>query len=187
VTGENLSVPVRLAEDAYRTEYVVNLLDDGTLFGDGSEMLDIERAAQRFYELFEDEYDFLVIRSSHSLLNVLNGFNRPVHNDVEGIGLDLFNFADLYGSAGRLKNVLFINFWLLGPFIHELAHTWANLLSPFNTESYGAHWGLANVGGVLGGTETFEAQDDGRYRVPEIAFPRTGVGVTPRSNSISWD
>lgn len=170
------SMPVRIAHDAYRTDHVVNLVDDGSLFGSGAEMLDLQRSARRFYELFEDEYDFLLIRSSHPLVNGLHGFNRAAQNQVQGIGLDVFDSTHVYGSSGQLKNLLFINFRLVGPFVHELAHAWANFLPAFNWEIYGAHWGLSNVSGVLGGSAGFTMQEDGRYRAPGKALTSSWGG-----------
>lgn len=87
-------------------------------------------------------------------------------NEVEGIGLAPRDETELWGSAGHFKSALFINFRLMGPLIHELAHNWANYLELFENVRWGGHWGVSDVRGVLGGNvTTFEKIEEGVYAV----------------------
>jgi hypothetical protein len=157
----------KLSDHAYRTDHVVNLVDDGTLFVLSQPFVDLPATANRFYQYFDDDYDFLVVRSALPLSNGAHGFNISARNDVSGIGVGLFDDTAEYGSGGRLQSATFINFRLLGPLIHELAHNWANFLGPFGSSFWNGHWGLSDVQGVLGGNAVFiNDLGDGEYAVP---------------------
>ena len=166
VDGEAAKVQ-KLSDDAYQADHVVNLVDDGTLFELLPPFVDLRVTARRFYQYFADEYDFLVVRSALPLSNGAHGFNIHVRNDISGIGIRPFDDSAEFGSAGRLQSATFINFRLLGPLIHELAHNWANFLRPFGGPFWGGHWGLSDVQGVLGGRAVFiNALGDGEYAIP---------------------
>ena len=117
----------------------------------------------RFYERFNDEFDFLIFISN--VQEPDQGSLWPfaaydfVKNDVQGIGLDNF-FDDGWGSAGKLQGVIFFQYfgvWLdeqgtytsLGTLIHELMHRWANYIVPPYPPD--AHWGFNSQHGWLGG------------------------------------
>jgi hypothetical protein len=164
---EEAAVVQKLSDDAFRADHVVNLVDDGTLFVLSQPFVDLRAIGRRFYQHFSDDYDFLVVRSSMALSNGLHGLSTNVHNDIKGIGLPELDLSEEFGSAGRLQSATFINFCLLGPLVHEIAHNWANHLSEFGDCFWGGHWGLSNVQGVLGGNATyFESVGDGAYAVP---------------------
>ncbi len=117
----------------------------------------------RFYEYFEDEFDFLIFISN--IQEPDQGSLWPfaayisVKNEVEGIGLDNF-FDDGWESAGKLQGVIFFQYfgvWFdpldtitsLGTLIHELMHRWANyIVPPFPPDP---HWGFNSQHGWLGG------------------------------------
>jgi hypothetical protein len=71
-----------------------------------------------------------------------------VKNDIQGIGLYLFDHTANYGSAGKLKGVYFLykNNIDVGPVIHEMTHCWANWAVPQNSA---LHWD--SVKGILTG------------------------------------
>jgi len=180
VAGARLSEPTRLSANVYRSDHVLNLVDQGDLFrasgrvpsgvmghGFSNEYgLDFAQVSALFYEHLPDEFDFLVIRSAHSLINGVHGVNIGVKNEVAGIGLEPFDNAEHWSSGGRLRSALFINFGLVGPLVHELAHNWSTFLALFNSNFWGGHWGLSDVGGVLGGNaEAFEQLEEGVYAV----------------------
>ena len=131
----------------------------------------------RFYEHFEDEFDFLIFISN--VQEPDQGSLWPfaayvsVKNEVQGIGLDIF-FDDGWGSAGKLQGVIFFQYfgvWFdplgtftsLGTLIHELMHRWANYIVPPYPPD--AHWGFNNQGGWLGfGSELIDL-GDGKFSV----------------------
>ena len=122
--------------------------------------------AARFYEHFNDEFDFLIF-----FANVLRreielepgshdgAFFNHVKNDVQGIGLDTFSDNSNWESAGKLQGVIFSSVYepyhpifgysdfRQGQLLHELMHRWANFVVPTN---FGSHWGPSSPGGVLG-------------------------------------
>jgi hypothetical protein len=170
VAGD-LSDPEPLQRGAARSDYILNLVEPDILVSLSEPGVDMERASRRFYEYFEDDYDFLVVRSALPLANGLNGTNFKVKNEVDGIGLDLFDDTEEFGSAGRLQGTTFINFRHIGPLVHEIAHNWANYLDVFEADAFGFHWGFTDVQGVLGGYATsFELLGTNRYGVPENAL-----------------
>ena len=125
-------------------------------------------ATMEFYEIFEDEFDFLMILSNIELgdnpLKPYRGAFFTVSNEVEGIGMVNFR-TDEWGSETRLQGVLDLP-WKqgmgFGPVLHELMHRWGNFVlavEPFT------HWGWSSINGQLGGFDIDELVDlgGGRY------------------------
>ena len=122
--------------------------------------------AARFYEHFNDEFDFLIFFANVDRTDELapgaydGSFYNHVKNDVQGIGLSTFSNNSNWGSAGKLQGVIFFSIYepyhpifeysdfRQGILLHELMHRWANFIIP-NT-SNPSHWGLSSPGGVLG-------------------------------------
>lgn len=104
--------------------------------------------AQEFFRTHADVYDFLVVFSSFEFPTIAAGgghdkedvlaFHRGVRNDVKGIGLELFDHSQLYGSRGVLQSYIdmaAVTRWsnstsdpnydlLLSVFAHEMQHRW---------------------------------------------------------------
>ena len=175
---DGIIAPVqKLSDTAYLADHSVNLVDDGTLFVLSQPFVDFGAIGRRFYEYFSDDYDFLTFRSSLDLSNGANGLSVHVHNDVTGIGIASFDDSEVYGSAGRLQSITFINFRLLGPLVHEIAHTWANFLNLFGGRFWGGHWGFSDVQGVLGGhATTIQDLGNGQYVIPRNSSISTTGG-----------
>ncbi|MFH1568762.1 MAG: T9SS type A sorting domain-containing protein [Gemmatimonadota bacterium] len=157
-----------MAGGARRTERVVNLADP-QLFSSSTRWpcgIDLAAVARRFYELFPDEYDFLQVRAGIAMSNGLHGQSVRVRNRVQGLGLPDTDESGDYGGPSSLQSVIFINFRLHGPLVHEVSHTWANYLELFESQFWGAHWGFSDVGGVLG-DRGFEPllRADGSYQI----------------------
>ena len=96
-----------------------------------------------FYELFEDEFDFLIVMSNIELgddnFRRYRGAYYGVSNDVEGIGIDTFH-NDGWGSNGWLQGVVHLPYkqgFGEGPVLHELMHRWGNSI----VHGLGGHWG----------------------------------------------
>ena len=135
--------------------------------------------AARFYERFNDEFDFLIFISN--VLEPNQGSLFPfaayasVKNEVQGIGLHNF-FDDGWESAGKLQGVIFFQYFSasydpelgwgtsLGTLIHELMHRWAAYLGEPLSDG---HWGFINQRGWLGGRDWLEVIDrgDGTFRI----------------------
>ena len=134
--------------------------------------LPLEEYTKRFYEHFEDNFDFLFVASnlvdSPDILGA-SGYHISVKNDVQGIGVPLFSDTGMWGSPGRLQGVIGLPFvasfeseWTpigRGPGVHEVMHRWANFLWPA-----GAHWGFSSANGILGGFDIALLEDHGSGR-----------------------
>ena len=129
----------------------------------------LEDYANDFYELFEDEFDFLIVMSNIELgddnFRRYRGAYYGVSNDVEGIGKDPFH-NDGWGSDEQLQGLVHLPYkqgFGEGPVLHELMHRWGN--SIVEGLGAGAHWGWSDVHGQLGGFESDELVDlgGGRY------------------------
>ena len=170
LVGGELPMVQKLSDAAYRTDHVVNLVDDGTLFVLSEPFVDLRATANRFYDYFDDDYGFLTVRSALPVSNRTHGFHLGIRTDVSGIGVPLFDDTPVFGSDGRLRSATFVNFRLLGPLVHELTHNWANFLVPFGGLFWGGHWGVSDVNGVLGGRVIFiDDIGDGQYAIPRNA------------------
>ncbi|MEK6983307.1 MAG: hypothetical protein AABX33_01940 [Nanoarchaeota archaeon] len=98
---------------------------------------------KEFYKHNSDIYDFLVIYAAFPTIS--QAYYQQVINNVEGIGLEIFDYSRFYGNNGKLKGYLFmqnLNYlnepsprdkdgvtrdWDLddsGPDLHEIAHQW---------------------------------------------------------------
>ena len=127
-----------------------------------------EDYAARFYEQFNDEFDFLVF-----VPNMARGeqewdgaFYVSVKNDVQGIGQRIYSNNSSFGSAGKLQGVIsFMGFFpppefidnsclrcsdiRNGTLLHEFMHRWGNFVVPITSYPGGPHWGFSSSGGYL--------------------------------------
>ena len=111
----------------------------------------------RFYETYDDEFDFLYL-----LAEVDHGTGRysGAHRAaMPENGLPSAADDPGWGSASRLKGVVALRLGDSGngPTLHETSHHWGMFLdSSFGfgrdrTMNFGPHWGVASVNGQLGG------------------------------------
>ena len=129
--------------------------------------------AARFYEYFNDEFDFLVfvanLTSDRLEPGVPHGaYYVGVKNDVKGVGQLIFAEGQRWESAKELQGVIYINTYdyswggdfVNGVLLHELMHRWANFVVP----PY-PHWGFINDHCILDGYNISTMIDlgDGRY------------------------
>jgi hypothetical protein len=112
------------------------------------------QATRRLYEVFQDEFDFIVFvpasEGQHHAITEL-GTSVRVSNDVQGLGLPLFDDTAWYGSEGRLQSAVMlggIKHVVSGPSLRELGKRWGNGFLPTASPNY---FGFSDVGGQLGG------------------------------------
>ena len=97
---------VSLASDMRCGAHVVNLevpADDPAGLWDPP-FTDIDGILTRFYQVFGDDYDFANVVFLHPDLTA-NRDHFGTRNDVQGIGLPIFNNTATFGSAGTLLGV----------------------------------------------------------------------------------
>ena len=103
-----------------------------------------QELAKEFLKSHEDEYDFIVVFSNFHFQmpdDESKAFYYPVRNDVEGIGLPLFDDSSLFGSNGKLQgmidmgNILTLN---ANPFDPEFEET-LSLLAHEQMHRWGAY------------------------------------------------
>ena len=94
-------------------------------------------AAKKFYRSNPDEYEMLIFFPNFSVGS--GSFGTPVRNDTRGIGLELMDKGEEYGSQKRLEHVVLITHFLdfpddpyqhwgkhslLSIIAHEVGHRW---------------------------------------------------------------
>jgi hypothetical protein len=122
-----------------------NTLDNNTVDGKIKTICKNE-----IYSVLKDDFDFIIFDMNNIDLPVGMPYGQytGVKNDIQGIGLYLFDHTANYGSAGKLKGIYFLykNNIDVGPVVHEMTHCWANWAVPQNN---GLHWD--SVKGILTG------------------------------------
>jgi hypothetical protein len=111
-------------------------------------------ASNRLYEVFADDFDFIVFVPASAGQHVAlehDGESVRVRNDIEGLGLPIYDTSGVYGSSGRLQSTILlggIQHIVEGPSLRELGKRWGNALVP---SSHIGYFGFSDVGGQLGG------------------------------------
>jgi Leucine-rich repeat (LRR) protein len=137
----------------------------------------IARDTRTFFRYFRDSFDFLVaVRNLHGFSYRTEDYDfgplygaRMIHvaNSIRGTGLSTFDRRIHFGSNAVLKGVdetVLIDGIFGDTLLHEIAHLWANHITP-REGSISAHWGFSSANGVLGGFDLADLVDhgDGRY------------------------
>lgn len=142
--------------------------------------------SKAFLQTHPDRYDFLVIFSNFdfAMESDTKAFYLEIKNDVQGIGLDLFDRSALYGSRGVLQGIIEMGNLerlssdpldpkfsaTMGILSHEILHRWAarvrfreqdGSISTRLLGRDGAHWSflLDTMGSVLYGNRWHENGD----------------------------
>ena len=153
------------------------------------------------YKKYTDDYDFIfLVLNEASIPNGINYYGKYISasNDIQGIGLDVFDFTSDYGSGGKLKGIMQLSgrdFLQSGPALHELMHYWGNF--SLDTEapqyvsgtsgtsqsvSYKPHWGYTGGSskGQLGGFDQSTLEVDGNnYKVGQFGNFANGGNSVP--------
>lgn len=139
---------------------------------------ELYRAAERFYQHFSDDYDFLYVFSDGPVEGATAAARfTPVRRpSIPGTGINRATTNTRYpASATRLRGAVGVNFNAVGngPTLHETLHYWSMFLSSSfgfgrdRDQSFGAHWGVAGVFGQHGGFDPMTL----RCKVPADAQP----------------
>ena len=153
------------------------------------------------YKKYTDDYDFIfLVLNEASIPNGINYYGKYISasNDIQGIGLNVFDFTSDYGSGGKLKGIMQLSgrdFLQSGPALHELMHYWGNF--SLDTEapqyvsgtsgtsqsvSYKPHWGYTGGSskGQLGGFDQSTLEVDGNnYKVGQFGNFANGGNSVP--------
>jgi len=98
----------------------VNLSDAGPTAGGAAAVgerfaqqaqVDLVELSRKFFRTHPDLYDQLVIWSDAPLITDAFAYETTVANEITGIGLDTFNLSSDFGSAGRLRSLVVMD-WL---------------------------------------------------------------------------
>ena len=99
---------VRIDDRVQYASHAVNIVDadfgDSRVLG-GDTALNLPEITGLFYEHFADENEVIAVVSQAMQLGGYTGFHHVVRNDIDGIGLELFDQSATYGSAGVLQAV----------------------------------------------------------------------------------
>ena len=148
-----------------------------------------EAIAKYLYGYFKDDFDCIMLISKEekcpSTISYY-GINMTISNEVQGLGVSIYNDAKYYGSDGKLMSLMYLPYvdaikW--GPTLHEFCHCWANFAIPSVVDG---HWGICggNTKGQLGGFEqsTLQTNVDGnanKYSVGSFGTNANGGNGVP--------
>ncbi|MDN5204896.1 fibronectin type III domain-containing protein [Fulvivirgaceae bacterium BMA10] len=140
---------IQLASDIIAGPNIINIIDQVPT---GS--FDFVGWTQKFFDHFNDDYDFINIVIAPSQPG--NRFHFQIKNDVQGIGSSIFDNTDQYGSNGKLQGINFfpISFFFDGAstaYQHELGHQWINHSKTPNLSHGAPHWPISDLAsGIMG-------------------------------------
>jgi hypothetical protein len=81
----------------------------GERFADKAQ-LDTVEVARKFYRSHPDNYDQLVIWTDATVIDNAFAFESTVANEIRGIGVEQFDASRDFGSGGRLRSFLMMDF-----------------------------------------------------------------------------
>ena len=158
----------------------------------------ISEKTKKIYESFEDAFDFIVFVSANEKTpaNLYSGRHFRVQNQIEGLGLPIYDNSAQYGSSeGKLKAVIHMaRLYSIsyGPMLHEIVHLWGNYL--FKAKgvwtsgeiSLTSHWGYSNVGGQLGGFDSWKHLGSDLYEASLNSVKGGFGGFANGGNSVPY-
>jgi len=71
--------------------------------------LDIVALSRKFYATHGDLYDQLVVWTDASYVQEAFAYEVTVANEIQGIGVDVYDLATEYGSAGRMRSLVMMD------------------------------------------------------------------------------
>lgn len=111
------------------------------------------RAYQKLYSVLPDVFDFAMVQPGMQIFKPENlaenvPYNVLVSNQVQNIGVNIFDDSHKFGSSGRLKSAIFMSFSSIAVLDHEIGHAWGPaiaqslglLSSRYNYDVDQGHW-----------------------------------------------
>lgn len=98
----------------------VNLSDTGPTSGGGAAVgerfaqdsqLDLVALTKKFYQSHPDNYDQLVLWTDAPVITDAFAYETTVKNEIRGIGIDTYDLSPDFGSAGRLRSLVVMD-WI---------------------------------------------------------------------------
>jgi hypothetical protein len=98
----------------------VNLSDAGPIDGGAGALgerfaeepqLDVVGLAKKFYRTHPDNYDQVVLWTDAPVITDAFAYETTVKNEIRGIGVDTYDIAGEFGSGGRLRSIVVMD-WL---------------------------------------------------------------------------
>ncbi|HWV37885.1 MAG TPA: hypothetical protein VN033_05345 [Vulgatibacter sp.] len=126
---------------------------------------DVFHSLHRFYEVFPDEFDFVVFMTEVGYPPAVGVYTTVNREAMPSIGRK-WKIADQRSPSRRVLGAISQKYGSAGPTLHEIAHHWAAWLSNDLGFSQG-HWYYAGVNGILGGFD------------PETLFCEAPEGARP--------
>ncbi len=71
--------------------------------------IDLVALSQKFYGSHPDGYDQLLVWTDRNLVYDAFAYEMTVANEIQGIGVDLYDLSKSYGSAGGLRSVVMMD------------------------------------------------------------------------------
>jgi len=160
----------QLANNIYATQYALFIVDEN---GDSFDITDWPlgnvrcgkenfEVTQQLYTILPDSFDFIITMPAHNIYKPDNyAENVPyfvrAKNEIQNIGIDIFDNTSDFGSAGRLMGTIYHSWSSYGAILdHEIGHAWmADIgeslgLTRGEDSGYTNHWNkYSDIGGQM--------------------------------------
>jgi hypothetical protein len=122
IYGATIGVPdavVGLSPGRTGTFTTVNLSNPGPTDGGSAAVgerfaqnaqVDLVALTRKFYRSHDDNYDQLVLWTDAPVITDAFAYETTVKNEVQGLGIDSFDLAGDFGSAGRLRSLVVMDY-----------------------------------------------------------------------------
>jgi len=139
---EATSVPeiYQVNSNFQHTSHVANIVDEDLEY----EEYNLHQAYETYYEHFPDDRHSIILLSTEISKNTpsVSGRSFRVANDIQGIGLGIFDYSENYHSNGVLEqHIILVNGGEdSGVLLHELHHRWGIKTHPEFHMNLSGHW-----------------------------------------------
>lgn len=189
--------------DAYYNKWAAFIIDkDGKLLDGKLPLCDVkcgkgnQEVFKRFYKYFPDIFDFLIVMPSVPIYRPNDlAENVPyfvqVRNNIKGIGIDTIDRGAEFGSAKKLKGIIYHSFGYGAILDHEIGHNWSAWIgdslgftgydSNYH-ETYGRHYTqYSNLVGQMAAYPQLKLENngDGTYKATEMWDQKTDNKYSP--------